>query len=107
MIKKLSLYAFALLGCLVLFNSCKKEYEDIETVDERSIAEYIAKNNLTNVKDTLSYYYQILTPGTGAAVINSDSVYYTYDFKNTSGTSFFKSPEYLISINFFRLHRQV
>lgn len=100
MIKKLSLYAFALLGCLVLFNSCKKEYEDIETVDERSIADYIAKNNLTNVKDTLGYYYQILTPGTGAAVVNSDSVYYTYDFKNTSGTSFLKSPDYLVSSTF-------
>lgn len=100
MIKKLSLYAFALLGCLVLFNSCKKEYEDIETVDERSIADYISKNNLTNVKDTLGYYYQILTPGTGAAVTNADSVYYTYDFKNTSGTSFLKSPEYLIPSTF-------
>lgn len=101
MIKKLSLYAFALLGCLVLFNSCKKEYEDIETVDERSIAEYIAKNNLTNVeKDALGYYYQILTPGTGAAVTNADSVYYTYDFKNTSGTSFLKTPEYQLSSTF-------
>lgn len=96
MIKKLSLYAAALLGCLVLFNSCKKEYENIETVDERSIAAYISKNNLTNVKDTLGYYYQILTPGTGAVVTNTDSVYYTYDFKNTSGTSVIKSPDYMI-----------
>lgn len=96
MIKNLSFYAFALVGCLVLFNSCKKEYEDIQAVDERSIAAYIAKNNLSNVKDTLGYYYQILSPGTGAVLTNADSAYYTYDFKTTNGTSVIKSPEYLI-----------
>ena len=84
MIKKLSLYTFALLGALILFNSCKKEYESIETIDKRSI------------EDPSGYYYQIITPGTGAAVANTDSVYYTYDFKHTNGTSITKNADYTI-----------
>lgn len=96
MIKKLSLYAFALLGCLVLFNSCKKEYESIDTIDKRAIQDYITKNNLVGVKDTLGYYYQIITPGTGNTVANSDSVYYTYNFTHTNGTSILKNGDYQI-----------
>jgi FKBP-type peptidyl-prolyl cis-trans isomerase FkpA len=100
MIKKLSLYTIALLGCLVLFNSCKKEYETIETTDTRSIEDYLAKNNIPKLEDPSGFYYQIVTPGTGAAVLNSDSVYYTYDFKHTNGTSFLKSPDYQIPSTF-------
>lgn len=98
MIKNFSLYALALLGCLVLFNSCEKEYEDIEALDERTIAAYIANNNLTNVKkDSLGYYYQIITPGTGEEVSRTDTIFYTWDFKNSNGTSIVKSSEYLIT----------
>jgi len=100
MIKKLSLYTVALLGCLVLFNSCKKEYETIETLDTRGIEDYLAKNNITATKDESGFYYQIITPGAGAAVANSDSVYYNYDFKHTNGTSFLKSPDYQIPSTF-------
>lgn len=100
MIKKLSLYTIALLGCLVLFNSCKKDYESIETVDTRTIKEYLSKNNIPELEDPSGFYYQIVTPGTGAAVLNSDSVYYTYDFKHTNGTSFLKSPDYQIPSTF-------
>lgn len=100
MIKKLSLYTIALLGCLVLFNSCKKEYETIETLDKRSIADYLTKNNLTGGADTLGYYYKILTPGTGVAVNNSDSVYYTYDFKRFDNSSVLKSADYQIPSTF-------
>ncbi|MNX92047.1 putative FKBP-type peptidyl-prolyl cis-trans isomerase [compost metagenome] len=97
MIKKLSLYTFALLGALILFNSCKKEYESIETIDKRSIEDYLSKNNITTaVEDPSGYYYQIITPGTGAAVANTDSVYYTYDFKHTNGTSITKNGDYTI-----------
>jgi FKBP-type peptidyl-prolyl cis-trans isomerase FkpA len=96
MIKKLSLYTLALLGGLVLFNSCKKEYETIETLDERTIADYIKNNNLTNVKDTLGYHYQIITPGAGVVLLNSDSVYYTYDFKHTDGRTIIKNGDYQI-----------
>lgn len=100
MIKKLSLYAIALLGCLVLFNSCEKEYETIEALDKRQIAEYIKNNNLTGGVDTLGYHYKILDKGTGGAVDRTDSVFYTYDFKHASGASFFKNSDYQIPRNF-------
>lgn len=100
MIKKLSLYTIALLGCLVLFNSCKKEYESIGTVDERAIADYLKQNNISATKDESGFYYQIITPGTGAVVANSDSVFYSYDFKHANGTSFLKSPDYQIPATF-------
>jgi len=96
MIKKLSLYTLALLGGLVLFNSCKKEYETIETLDDRTIAEYIKNNNLTNVKDTLGYHYQVLEQGAGGKVERTDSVYYTYEFKHTDGRTIIKNGDYQI-----------
>jgi FKBP-type peptidyl-prolyl cis-trans isomerase FkpA len=96
MIKKLSLYTLALLGCLILFNSCKKEYESVETMDTRVIEEYLAKNNIPELKDPSGFYYQIISEGTGAAVANTDSVYYSYDFKHANGTSFLKNGDYTI-----------
>lgn len=80
MLKKLSGYTLALIGLTVLFSSCKKDYESIQSVDGKKITDYIAKNNLTSLmkEDSLKtgYYYQILTPGTGANFKNSDSVLY-------------------------------
>lgn len=96
MIKKLSLYTFALLGCLVLFNSCKKDYDSIETTDRRAIEEYLAKNNIPELQDPSGFYYQIISEGTGAAVANTDSVYYSYDFKHANGTSIIKNGDYTI-----------
>ncbi|ACU05911.1 MULTISPECIES: FKBP-type peptidyl-prolyl cis-trans isomerase [Pedobacter] len=96
MIKKLSLYTFALLGALTLFNSCKKEYESIETLDTRTIEDYLSKNNIPKLMDPSGFYYQIVSEGTGAAVVNSDSVYYSYDFKHANGTSFLKNGDYTI-----------
>lgn len=100
MIKKLSLYTIALLGCLVLFNSCKKEYEPIEVVDKRAIEEYLAKNNITAIEDPSGFYYQIITPGTEGEVTNQDTIFYNYDFKHANGVSFYKNPEYQGNRNF-------
>lgn len=80
MLKKLSGYTLALIGLTVLFSSCKKDYESIQSVDGKKITDYIAKNNLTSLmkEDSLKtgYYYQVLTPGTGATFKNTDSVLY-------------------------------
>jgi len=80
MLKKLSGYTLALIGLTILFSSCKKDYESIQSVDAKKITDYIAKNNLTNLmkEDSLKtgYYYQILTPGTGKQFTNVDSVLY-------------------------------
>jgi FKBP-type peptidyl-prolyl cis-trans isomerase len=80
---KLSL--FTLLLATVIFSSCKKEYESIESVDDTAIQTYLKQNNLTFTKDTKGYYYKINTPGTGTVIQNQDSVFYSYTFKTLSG----------------------
>jgi FKBP-type peptidyl-prolyl cis-trans isomerase FkpA len=80
MLKKLSGYTLALIGLTILFSSCKKDYESIQSVDAKKISDYISKNNLTGLmkEDSLKtgYYYQILSPGTGTIYKNTDSVLY-------------------------------
>ncbi|WP_406824153.1 FKBP-type peptidyl-prolyl cis-trans isomerase [Pedobacter sp. KACC 23697] len=77
---------FAILLVTVVFSSCKKEYESIESTDDAAIQAYLKKNNLNFDKDpTKGYYFKINTQGTGSKVANQDSVYYTYTFKTLSG----------------------
>lgn len=86
--KKLSLYTFALLGVLLLLNSCKKEYETIQSIDEAKIQAYIKQNNLNMTKDPSGFYYQVLTQGTGAPLAYKDSVFYNLEVKSLSGQSY-------------------
>ena len=95
---KLSL--FALLLATTIFSSCKKEYESIESVDDAAIQAYLKKNNLTFTKDTKGYYYKLTDLGSGAAVANQDSVYYSYSFKTLPGQVFFQSTDLMIPGNF-------
>ncbi|QIL38928.1 hypothetical protein G7074_06315 [Pedobacter sp. HDW13] len=76
---------FALLLATVIFSSCKKEYDSIETIDDAAIQAYLKKNNLSFEKDATGYYYKVTTDGTGDVIKNSDSVYYSYTFKTLSG----------------------
>lgn len=94
MLKKVSSYTFILLGMIVLFNSCKKEYESIESIDQAKIKEYLSKNNITNaVADPSGYYYQVVTPGTGDLFLNTDSVLYNIEVKSLlNGTVYYSSP---------------
>ena len=94
MLKRLSSYAFVLMG-LILFNSCKKEYESIQSIDEKKLADYFAKNNIAAVKDPkgTGFYYQIVTPGTGELFMNTDSVLYTVTLKSLlNGTTYYTTP---------------
>ena len=86
MLKKFSTYTFALLTGIVLFSSCQKEYESIESIDERLIQEYLTANKLTFVKDPSGFYYKITEDGTGSLLTNQDSVLYSYNIKNFTGT---------------------
>lgn len=92
--KKLIFPAIALLGLLLLFNSCKKEYETIQSIDEAKIQAYIKQNNLTMTKDPAGFYYQVLNQGTGAPLLNKDSVFYSLAVKSLSGTSFYNTATY-------------
>jgi FKBP-type peptidyl-prolyl cis-trans isomerase FkpA len=85
MLKKFTTYSFAFIGLIVLFSSCKKEYESIQSIDDRLIQEYLTKNNLSYIKDPSGFYYKITDPGTGSLLMNSDSVLYDYDLKNFTG----------------------
>lgn len=94
MLKKYTLYFFALLGIMVLFNACDKEYESIESVDDAKIQAYIKQNNLTMTKDPTGFYYQVLEPGTGNEVLNKDSIFFNLSVQSLSGTTYFATSKY-------------
>ncbi len=83
--RKIFLYTAILLISFVVFNSCTKEYESIESVDKAKIEAYIAKNKLTMTPDPSGFYYQIIDEGTGNFLKNSDSVLYDFDIKSLDG----------------------
>jgi len=87
-------YTFVVLGILVLFNSCKKEYESIQNIDDAKIQAYIKQNNIPAVKDPSGYYYQILDPGTGGPLLNKDSVFYNATVKSLTGTVYYTPAAY-------------
>ncbi|OWK69777.1 FKBP-type peptidyl-prolyl cis-trans isomerase [Pedobacter sp. AJM] len=86
------------LGLLatVLFSACKKEYDSIETIDDAAIQTFIKAGNVKYVKDATGYYYNIITQGSGLAVKNSDSVFYSYKFKTLSGQLLNQSSDVMI-----------
>ena len=94
MLKRISSYAFVLMG-LILFNSCKKEYESIQSIDDRKLEDYFSKNNIAAVKDPkgTGFYYQITNPGTGDFFLNTDSVLYSVTIKSLfNGTTYYTTP---------------
>ena len=86
-----------LLAIMMVFNSCKKEYESIESIDEAKIQAYIKQNNIPAIKDPSGYYYQIIDKGLGGTVKNSDSIYYSYTFKSLTGKVFSQTTDISIA----------
>lgn len=97
---KLFYYFICTIGLVSIFQSCKKEYENIEITDERKIQEYISKNGLSMTKDPSGFYYQILSPGTGPLLENKDSVFFSQNFKSLSGSVYTETKEYSNSGNY-------
>lgn len=93
-VKNTSKYILASLAVMLLFNSCEKEYESIESIDDAKIKAYIQKNNIPAVKDPSGFYYQILEPGTGGPLLNKDSVFYTSVVKSLTGTTYYEPKEF-------------
>jgi FKBP-type peptidyl-prolyl cis-trans isomerase len=87
-------YLFALLTVLVVFNSCKKEYESIEIIDDAKIQAYIKQNNVPAIKDPSGYYYQVLEQGNGGVMLNKDSVFYNLAVKSLSGSTYYAPLQY-------------
>ncbi|EDM35720.1 FKBP-type peptidyl-prolyl cis-trans isomerase [Pedobacter sp. BAL39] len=94
MIKKLSLYTIALFGALLLLNSCKKDYEDIQTIDNRKLSEYLAANNIIATPDSAAtgYYYVVNNPATGDFYKNTDSILYESTMKSLLSGTVYSSP---------------
>lgn len=93
MIKKLSLYTVALLATIVIFSSCKKDYESVETLNENKLTEYFSKNNITAIPDSAKtgYYYVLNQPAgsTDPSYKLTDSVRYSIEVKGFStGTNY-------------------
>ncbi|WP_129714402.1 FKBP-type peptidyl-prolyl cis-trans isomerase [Pedobacter sp. SYP-B3415] len=85
-----------LLGVLLLFSvvftACKKEYESIESVDERIIQEYLQKNGLNATKDPSGFYYVVTKQGSGELLKNTDSVFYRGEIKSLkTGVTYYSS----------------
>lgn len=87
---------FTLLLATVIFSSCKKDYESIESIDDTAIKSYISKNNLTEMKpdpDKTGFYYQVTNPTDGTFFLNSDSVFYDVTVKSMeTGNTYLQSP---------------
>ncbi|MGY4385333.1 FKBP-type peptidyl-prolyl cis-trans isomerase FkpA [Pedobacter sp. UYP24] len=96
MLKKLSSYTFLLMGFVVLLDSCKKEYESAQSIDDHKIEDYISKNNVSATKDPkgTGFYYQVTTQGSGDVYKNTDSVRYSIVVKSLlNGTVYYTTPE--------------
>ncbi|MBC8986019.1 FKBP-type peptidyl-prolyl cis-trans isomerase [Pedobacter sp. N36a] len=100
MIKKLSLYTIALLATIVIFSSCKKEYESVQTIDDTKLADYFAKNNINAIADSAKTgYFYVPTPPAGSTDANNykltDSVRYRITVAAFSnGAVFATTPTY-------------
>lgn len=92
--KKLTIYFLALFGLVILLNSCKKEYETIESIDDAKIQAYLKKNNLNMTKDPSGFYYQVLSNGTGVPFVNKDSIFYTLNVSNLEGVNYYNTSTY-------------
>ena len=94
--RKITTYIVALFSVLVIFSSCKKEYETIEELDNKNIAAYKQSSGLTFVDDPSGYSYSITEAGSGDVLKNTDSVYYSYKFKSTTGTVYNETSDLMI-----------
>ncbi len=87
---------FTLLLATVIFSSCKKEYESIQSIDDAAIKSYISKNNLTSMvpdPDKTGFYFQVTNPTDGTLFLNSDSIFYDITVKSMqSGSTYLQSP---------------
>ncbi|SHG89546.1 FKBP-type peptidyl-prolyl cis-trans isomerase [Pedobacter caeni] len=97
MIKKLSLYTFAFLAAVVLFNSCKKESQSVQMLDDGRLADYLAKNDIKAVPDPAKtgYFYVLTQPAVSDKPTYklSDSVRYNLSGKSMlNGTVYWSSP---------------
>ncbi|WAC42297.1 FKBP-type peptidyl-prolyl cis-trans isomerase [Pedobacter sp. SL55] len=96
LMRKITTYILALVSVVTIFTSCKKEYETVEELDDKNIQTYKAANSSLSFTDTAGYSYAITEEGSGAHVLNSDSVYYSYAFKSITGAVYNQTSDLMI-----------
>ncbi|RZK49712.1 MAG: hypothetical protein EOO99_05000 [Pedobacter sp.] len=102
MFKSISSKFTLLIGLcsLTILLSCKKEYETIEAIDDAKIQAYLQKNNIVAEKDPTGFYYIITNPGTGPAVNNPDSVFFSTVVQSLAGNIYFSTKAYNMQANY-------
>lgn len=88
-LNRMLLFCFGLL----VFSSCMKKEDEFDeagqmAIDENTIKEYIAANNLTATRSASGLYYSIAEPGEGAELKVGDVVAVHYRGTLLDGTSF-------------------
>ena len=80
---KYALPGFLLLSIVV---ACEKEYESIESIDDKNVTAYIQANKLNVVEyQDSGIYYEVTNPGTGDDVEYSDQVPLVFTIKSLDG----------------------
>jgi FKBP-type peptidyl-prolyl cis-trans isomerase FkpA len=87
---------FLFLLPLAIFSSCSKNSDVVPydaakqaAIDDATIKTYLtAHPEITNVKDTLGVYYQVITPGTGAYPTDATKITVNYTGTLLDGTQF-------------------
>ncbi len=93
MIKK---FLGLMLVATVLFSACEKETRPLTEIQDETIQAYLKANNLTGfIKDSTGFYYKILNPGTGDALVGCPGSDYVGIAQTT--TSINKSVNYEFS----------
>ena len=83
---------YLLLICIVcamgLFACQKNQTVAQAQVDDAKIQQYLKTNNITMTKDPTGIYYKIVTPGTGAYPVATDTVKVSYSGSYLNGQNF-------------------
>ncbi|MFH7005387.1 FKBP-type peptidyl-prolyl cis-trans isomerase [Flavobacterium bizetiae] len=97
-------YLLTSLLALTLFISCSKDdQKDYTAENDKEIADYIAKKNLTAHKTESGLYYVIDVPGTGTQPTAKSNVTVAYRGTFTDGTVFDQSSSDGLSFNLFEV----
>ncbi len=103
---KYALPGFLLLSLII---ACEKEYESIESIDDKNVTAYIQANKLNVVEyQDSGIYYQVINPGSGADVEYSDQVALIFTIKSIDGKysaldTFSSSNRYYNYLGYFNL----
>lgn len=97
-------YLLTSLLALTLFISCSKDdQKDYTAENDKEIADYIAKKNLTAHKTESGLYYVIDVPGSGTQPTAKSNVTVAYRGTFTDGTVFDQSSSDGLSFNLFEV----